>query len=245
MLKQGLKKIPGAVSLVRMSRIVFCPGYRSEWWLARSKPAYLFQPYRVTSYDRHPAIFSFIRDSLPGDGVLRILSYGCSTGEEVFSLRTYFPQAEIVGVDINPYNIAVCRRKQARSGDARMRFVHAATPQGETNGDYDAVFCLSVLRHGELGASSAESCGHLIRFSDFEEIVQALCRCLKPGGYLTIVGSNFRFADTVAATDFEAVYCIGDTPRGDTPLYGPDNRRLADGVYNDVIFRKKEMDRKT
>ncbi|HXU94722.1 MAG TPA: class I SAM-dependent methyltransferase [Gallionella sp.] len=228
-----------------MFRIVFHPGFRSEWQLANAKPSYLFQPYRRTSFDRHPAIFSFVRDALADDGTLRILSYGCSTGEEVFTLRKYFPMAEIAGIDINPRSIAACRRKQTRSGDARLRFIHAATPHGEPAAAYDAVFCLSVLRHGELGARQPASSGHLIRFSDFEEIVQALCRCLKPGGYLTIVGSNFRFADTVAATDFEAVYRMGgDTPRGDTPLYGPDNRRLADGVYNDVIFRKKETGRK-
>lgn len=241
-LKAGLRKVPMLGPLARACRYAFDPGYRSERRLQCAKPDKLFQPSAYTSFDRHPALFSFVRDTLPDHGALRILSYGCSTGEEPFSLRHYFPQAEITGIDINPRNIAACRRKQSRSDDARMRFVHAATPQGEPEAAYDAVFCLSVLRHGDLGAHQPATCSHLIRFADFDEIVQALCRCLKPGGYLSIVGSNFRFADSAAAADFETVYRMGgDAPRDDTPLYGADERKLAGAVYNDVIFRKKEM----
>lgn len=247
-LKSGLNKTPVLGSLARACRFALDPRYRSEQRLMRTRPDKLFQPYARTGFDRHPALFGFVRDALlragvsPEQGALRILSYGCSTGEEVLSLRQYFPTAEIIGIDINPSSITACRKKQLRSGDARMRFVHAATPQGEPAAAYDAVFCLSVLRHGELGACRPASCGHLIRFADFEEIVQALCRCLKPGGYLSIVGSNFRFADTSAAADFDAVYRMGgDTQRDDTPLYGADERRLGGVAYNDVIFRKRAV----
>jgi SAM-dependent methyltransferase len=240
-LKIGLRKIPVLRSLARAYRYTLDPGYRSERRLMHVKPDKLFQPWAYTAFDRHPDLFSFVRGKLPKDGALRILSYGCSTGEEVFSLRKYFPLAEIVGIDINPRSISICRRKQMRSRDMRMRFVHAATPQGESEAAYDAVFCLSVLRHGELGAHQPESCAHLIRFADFEEIVLGLCRCLKPGGYFVIVGSNFRFADTAAAADFDSVFRMGsDAPRDDTPLYDSNERKLAGVSYNEAIFRKKE-----
>lgn len=239
-LRAAVKKIPGAVPLFRACRYVLDPGYRSERRLMRARPEKLFQPHALTSFDRHPAIFSFIERQLRGCAAPRILSYGCSTGEEAFSLCTYLPQAEIVGIDINPRSIRVCQKKQARSGDARMRFVQAATPHGEAEASYDAVFCLSVLRHGELGVRQPETCGHLIRFADFEEIVASLCRCLKPGGYLAILGSNFRFADTAAAAGFEPVFSLpGNKARADTPLYGPDEGRLVGAVYNDVVFRKR------
>jgi len=239
--KAGLRKVPGLVRLVRLCRIVSDAGYRSEWRLMRTKPDNLFQPFALTSCDRHPRIFSFVRDQLTDSATPRILSYGCSPGEEVFSLRRYFPQAVIVGIDINPHGIAICRKKLERCGDSRISFAVAGSADAEPEAGFDAVFCMSVLRHGELGASHPETCDHVIRFADFEKTVTGLCRCLKPGGYLIIRGSNFRFSDTAAASGFDTVYSVNDSaPRADTPLYGPDNRRLGNVVYNDVIFRKRE-----
>lgn len=82
---------------------------------------------------------------------------------------------------------------------------------------------------------------HLIRFTDFERIVNGLCHCLKPGGLLVILGSNFRFADAATAKFFEVVYRIDQAlQRVDTPLFGRDNFKLEKGLYNDAMFRKKE-----
>src|SRR5689334_22298359 len=38
-------------------------------------------------------------------GRLRIVDVGCGTGENTVGLATLFPQAEIVGVDINPASL--------------------------------------------------------------------------------------------------------------------------------------------
>lgn len=238
-LKASLKKIPGLVKLARLCKVLVSPSYRSVWRLKHSKPENLFQPYGTTKHDRCPGIFTFVREQLSGIASPRILSFGCSTGEEVFTLREYFPQAGIVGIDINPHSIAVCRKRFARTPDSRIRFKLANSPAVEPESFYDAVFCMSVLRHGDLGASNAQSCAHLIRFADFEKTVAGFCRCLKPGGYLVIRGSNFRFTDTATATGFEAVFSVEAKFRADTPLYGLDNRRLPDIPYNDVVFLKR------
>lgn len=240
--KAELKKVPGLVRLVRLCRIMVSPGYRSEWLLNRHRPDNLFQPYGTTRIDRFPFFFDFVRNQLSDIATPRLLSFGCSTGEEVFTLRRYFPQAEIVGIDINPRSIAVCRNKLGKSREPAIRFELAGSPDAEPEAFYDAVFCMAVLRHGELGACHPEVCDHLIRFLDFEKTVISLCRCLKTGGYLVILGSNFRFCDTVAANGFDTVYSVAENvPRKDTPLYDPENRKLADGIYNEVIFRKKEI----
>ena len=238
--KARLKKVPGLVQLVRLCRILGSPAYRGEWRLMRARPDNLFQPCALTDIDRYPRFFSYVREHVPDVATSRILSFGCSTGEEVFSLRRYFAQAEIVGIDINPRNIKVSRKKLERSGDTRIRFALAGTPDAEPDASYDAVFCMSVLRHGGLGATHPETCKHLIHFADFEKTVNGLCRCLKPGGYLIIGFSNFRFSDTAAAPEFDAVFKLNrSAPRADTPLYDTDNKWLRDTVYNDVVFRKK------
>lgn len=235
--KTALKKVPGLVPLVRLGRLVADPRRRSEWLLQREKPENLFQPFSHTSFNRHPQIFSFISELLRDIPKPRLLSFGCSTGEEVFTLRKYFPEAEIVGIDINPRNIEVCKKKLEKSADAKIRFELANSTEAEPEDYFNAVFCLSVLRHGGLGISHPENCSHLIRFEDSAKAISGFHRVLRQGGYLAIIGSNFRFSDTTAAARFDVALGIGEAPRADTPIYGPDNRLLPNVAYNDVVFR--------
>ena len=109
--KSKLKKIPGLVPLVRLCKFICNPQFRSEYRLKRNGAHNLFQPYGTTFVDRYPRIFTFVKDQLANTAAPRLLSFGCSTGEEVFTLRRYFPQAEIVGIDINPRSIAHCRKQ--------------------------------------------------------------------------------------------------------------------------------------
>ncbi|HZW26294.1 MAG TPA: class I SAM-dependent methyltransferase [Gallionella sp.] len=240
-LKEKLKKVPGLVRLVRLCRIVISPSYRSQWLLQLRKPDNLFQPCSLTVFDRYPRIFYSVKQMLSGVSDPRLLSFGCSTGEEVFTLRHYFPRAEIVGIDINPRSIAVCKKKCARLFDARLRFELTSSTEAEASSHYDAVFCMAVLRHGALGQNRPEVCDHLIRFEDFEKTVSDFCRVLKPGGYLVIRHSNFRFTDTRVAAEFEVVPSdeAWDV-RNSSPLYGRDNRLLPDAEDRDFVFRKLE-----
>ncbi len=64
----------------------------------------------LTYMDRYPTIFSACRYYFDGKQDLKILSYGCSTGEEVLTLRRYFPNAHIIGADINKHSLARCRK---------------------------------------------------------------------------------------------------------------------------------------
>lgn len=225
--------------MVRLCRIVFLSRRRSEWLLERRKPVNLFQPVSKTAFDRHPKIFSFIAERLTGIPSPRTLSFGCSTGEEVFTLRKYFPAAEIAGIDINPRNIAVCKKKLKRSGDRKIRFELSGSAEAEPEDYFDAVFCMSVLRHGGLGVHRPENCAGFIRFENFESTVSGLARVLKPGGYLAIIGSNFRFSDTAAASEFETVYSCEVRLRADTPIYDRENRLLPNFICEDSVFRKR------
>ena len=72
-----------------------------------------------TSLDRYPEIFAAAVAAVPE--ARRILSFGCSTGEECVTLASYFPGALIVGTDINPLNLL----KAMKHRNDRIRFVYA------------------------------------------------------------------------------------------------------------------------
>jgi trans-aconitate methyltransferase len=217
----------------------FC---RDLLWSKLRRPPGLFQVTGSTGNDRYPEIFRLVSDRLGGATARRLLSFGCSTGEEVFTLRRYFPRAAIEGIDINPYRIAACRRQlRRRGGDPGLSFSVAGSTRHLSDRSYDAIFCLAVLRRGELRNGPAPRCDHLVRFDDFERVVADFARCLKPGGYLAVTFSNFRLADTTSATAFEVAMQANAAWMNHmrAPLYGRDNRLLPGARYGDIVFRKR------
>ena len=212
---------------------------RAYWYLRARRPSGLFQPFADTYPDRYPSIFRFVSENVVDRAATRLLSFGCSTGEEVFSLRRYFPTAHIRGLDINPLNIAVCRRRLRKLGDQRIAFAVAGSVAHEQPASYDAVFCMAVLRHGDLSHLHVARCDHRITFQLFEHTVADLARCVKEGGLLIIEHSNFRFADTATAAGFMPVMSV--EYRGyeaQCPVFGRDNRRLIEPACRPVVFRK-------
>jgi SAM-dependent methyltransferase len=204
------------------------------------RPDNLFQPHNDTGPERYPEVFEFLRARVGNNDGVRLLSFGCSVGDEVFTLRRYFPMAEITGMDISAGNIRSCRRRQRRQGDDRMRFVLAGTANAEASDFYDAILCMAVFRHGDLGAEHPPSCAHILTFAAFEDTVTDLARCLKPGGFFAIEHSNFRFCDTDLSEGFEVVASRPRNPAdtSGTPQYGPDNARCEEDPAIQVVFRK-------
>jgi 2-polyprenyl-3-methyl-5-hydroxy-6-metoxy-1,4-benzoquinol methylase len=229
---------PRAVRVARtLWRLLVDRSYRHMmslfWW----QPTGVIQPFNDTATDRYPRIFRFVRDVLGPQNELKILSFGCSTGEEVFSLRRYLPRATIKGVDINPGNIAIARQRLRENPDPLLSFEVARSTAAEPAAAYDVIFCMAVLRHGSLGRRGVTRCDHLIRFEDFATRVADFSRCLKPGGLLVIRHSNFRLCDARAGAAFETVLRV--PTNGRTPLFGPDNRLMAGADYPDTVFRKR------
>lgn len=197
-----------------------------------------FQRYSHTLPDRYPWIFKFAAEALQDCGKLRLLSFGCSRGDEVFALRRYFPAAHIEGIDVNPRNIAESLARAAEFGCSELRFTTAANTQGKADGSYDAIFCLAVLCLGDLTANQIEVCDPYITFEQFSEMVTDFARCLKPGGLLFLHTTNFRFCDTAVSEGFDVVL---EAAAGDlaADVLFDRNNRLMDGVrYPAVGFRK-------
>lgn len=216
---------------------------RSYAWLQLTSAAPLFQDHGTTRMDRYPQLFAFVRQALGGVYRPRLLSFGCATGEEVASLRGYFPHAEITGLDIHPGHIAICQRWLQARPDAGLHFRVAGHTAAEADAAYDAIFCLAVMRRGDLAAHLGDRCDHLIRFQDFEAQLEDFARCLRPGGLLVLRHSNFRLCDARAARWFDAVLKVPTPARTDTPLFGPDNRRLTVRSDDEVVFSRRRFAR--
>jgi ubiquinone/menaquinone biosynthesis C-methylase UbiE len=160
------------------------------------------------------------------------LSFGCSTGEECASLKKYFPQAEIVGTDINRLNLWRARRRHGGNG---IDFIHASDEALASQAPFDAIFCLTVLRDTRL--DKEPSIREAYPFERFDERVRFLDSLLRPGGLLVFYGNMYRFRDTSVAQDYEIVP-LAHTPVGKNITFARDGTN--DGVqYLDALFRKK------
>lgn len=232
-------RAPKPLRAVRLAwRLLTDPPFRHMmrlyWWPKRGA----FQPFNDTEFDRYPAIFRFVQAQLGADMPADILSFGCATGEEVFSLRRYFPHARIKGVDINPGNVAVARARLVARPDEHVTFTVAASTAGEPAAHYDAIFCMAVLRHGSLGEPGVARCDHLLRFDDVARAYADFHRCLKPCGLLVVRHANIRLRDTPAGDGFETLLSI--PVRGEkTPIFGPDDRLMPGIDDPDTVFRKR------
>lgn len=241
-----LRRLKGSLQRFRAYRAVrFCwhfardPIFRADHVLLCRKPQNLFQHRSITASDRYPVIFDFVRNRLADVERPRLLSFGCATGEEVFSLRKYFPHASIKGIDINPANIARCRAAQRLAGNAPgLSFECGSSTANEARESYDAVFCMAVFTRWQLkdDRGIASSAPHLF-FRDFERTISELAACIAPGGFFVLRHSAFRLGDTKVAREFECVLTL-PPPLTFSPRFGPDNLRLPDDAPEQVVFRR-------
>ncbi len=200
-----------------------------------------YQTYSYTRPDRYPWLFEFAAGQLGAQRPLSILSFGCSRGDEVFSLRRYFPQAVLKGIDVNPRNIARCLARVRVEKPANMTFAIAAGTEGEPTGAYDAIFCLAVLVSGDLTTGGAQRCDPVFHFERFDRQIADFARCLKPGGLLVLHTTNFRFCDTAVAHDFDVVLEADLAHLAPDVLFDRENRLMPGERqrYRAVAFQKR------
>jgi len=100
----------------------------------------------LTYFDRYPRIFltvSRLSRGMP-DNPLKILSFGCSTGEEAACLsRKYFTNDRVIGLDTNIS--ALENAKSNYSPDERISFELSTEQSLFANGPYNIIFAMSVL----------------------------------------------------------------------------------------------------
>ena len=174
--------------------------------------------------DRYPELFAACRDRLVNVKTALVVSFGCSTGEEVFALARYLPRANIIGADINRWCLRRCREA---NHNPQVSFVHALSPDFAALTDVDAIFAMAVFQRSENRNHTGPTAHRGFPFARFEEEITRLDGMLKPGGLLFIGNADFRFEDTAIAAKYAPLECAGSSVQQDRPLFGPDNRLIA------------------
>ncbi len=103
-----------------------------------------------------------------------ILDLGCSVGMSTFTLQEIYPQAELTGMDLSPYFLAVAQYKDKEN---KIKWINAAAEStGLAEASFDLVSACLMFHELPQNASIA--------------IFQEVRRLLKPGGYFTIMDMN-------------------------------------------------------
>jgi hypothetical protein len=202
--------------------------YRSVALLRVFQGASVHQTSPDTRIDRYPKIFDACRTYFTDKNDLKILSYGCSTGEEVLTLRKYFPTAHITGAEINRGSLAICRR---HSVDDQIAFVYSERGAIARRGPYDAIFCMAVFQRTPVAIAERGiiDLKRIYPFEKFDRQVTELDEMLASGGLFVMRHAQYRFQDASVAAKYAPLETA--PPESDVvPRFGRDSRRLSEGV---------------
>jgi hypothetical protein len=202
---------------------------RARLWTKWAHNASVHQTSPDTSENRYPELFDLAVRLKPGAG--RIMSFGCSTGEELSALRARFPRAEIVGAEINPRSRRIAQRRTA--GDQMVSVLDPA----DVEGFFDAIFALAVLQREphKIDAMGVHDLSPYYPFKRFDVAVSDLTDRLSRGGLLCVDFSQYRVEDSTSAKLLDP---ISKSPANRGAAFGPDGLRLQSPAAK-TIFRKR------
>ncbi len=217
-------------------KLLLKPEFRSLWRLSRERRGNLHQIFNFTAMNRYPEVFGACQIYYPQDAEVRLLSFGCATGEEVLTLGQYFPHAQIVGIDINPWNIKTC---QQHSVPEQRTFFHTDDPRWQEQNTYDAIFCMAVLQRTENRTLNPQDSSQIYPFSMFDQQLVELDRYLKQGGLMVLDETDYRFEDAMVASCYQPL--AWDKPvLKERCLFDRNNQQISEGQTLHRIFVKGE-----
>ena len=161
------------------------------------------QKSNVTEFNRYPRIFSKVAEVISKiqEHQANLLSFGCSSGEEIISLdKLYVKGANLIGVDISQKMIEEARKKIPENNT--VRFFQTEEAGWKIQDGYDVVMALSVLCNWPKTEKLVDI-KSIYKFSEFEMQVKELSNFVKPGGYLVIHNTNYNFEDTKEFINFK------------------------------------------
>jgi len=217
------------VRLFDVVRLLGSAEGRGQLWARIAYGSEVHQTTPYTRAERYPELFDLAARLAPHAN--RILSFGCSTGEELISLRRRFPKAEIIGTEINPRSRRIAARRLAADSG-----IVVLDPRS-IEGSFDVVLALAVLQrepHKIVEMDVRDLSAHY-PFERFDSAMSALVERLRAGGLLCVAHAQYRVEDSSITDELEP---IGISPRMERPLFGRNGRRLEQPLAR-TMFRKR------
>jgi hypothetical protein len=222
----------------RLRVLILDPRARSEALTRLRYGSRVHQDLSVSFPDRYPRLFVAARALLAERAALRILSYGCAAGEEVVSLRGYFPDAMLVGAEINPALLRACRKLPH---DPHRAFLESRPELIAAHGPYDAIFAMAVFtrRPHEVEERGLRDISTYYPFALFESDLRFLAAQLAPGGLLIVEHAQYLVEDAVRDLPISAVTGVGDwLAKG--PRFDANGIRIEPQPRISRIFRRDD-----
>lgn len=216
-------------------RFIVNPVYRSRVIYMRKYKDKYHQFSNFTLLNRYPALFKIAQNHFKNINKPKLLSFGCSTGEEIASLKSYLPNSVCVGVDINAWCVVHAHRKY---GQTDVQFLHSLSAEFEAMTDFDAIFCLAVFQNPK-NRHERERKTSEYPFSQFETQLRILDKKLKSGGLLFIDQCDFNFFETCLMPSYTIYPMANNRVLRNRPLFNKNNQKVAEKHNSFRIFQKK------
>ena len=217
-------------------RVCADPDFRSICLLQLLNSKNVHQTTSLTFMDRYPMIFSACRDYFNGKQDLKILSYGCSTGEEVLTLRQYFPTAQIIGAEINKRSLEKCKELHV---DGKITFLYSTFCEIQKHGPYDVIFCMAVFQRKPhyIEAKGISSLKKIYPFEKFERQIIELDKLINQYGLLVIHFTQYSLLDTSVVFKYKA---LDDYSQDNykMPVFDKNNNLVENPAPQNTIFIK-------
>jgi ubiquinone/menaquinone biosynthesis C-methylase UbiE len=141
-----------------------------------------------------------LKEALPSTPQ-RIVDLGASAGISTFPLQATFPTAQLIGVELSPYFLAVARHAQAQFQTDQSQIVHqtaqSQTAQSQTTqADSPPIQWVHApaedtgLPANSVDLVSACLMFHELPLSAAQAVIAEAYRLLKPGGHFAIMDMN-------------------------------------------------------
>ena len=216
-------------------RFVTIPAYRSRVISTFRFGKEHHQHSNFTVANRYPDLFEMAKSHFADKSNPKILSFGCSTGEEVASLTDYVPHAQFVGVDINEWCIKQATKNYASSS---RQFYSVLSDEYKLMSDFDAIFCLAVFQHPENRHDPTHT-ESTYKFEQFESQLTALNQKLKSGGLLFIDHCDFNFLETSLMAQYQIAPFKENQVLRNRPIFNRKSLKIAERHSNFRVFLKK------
>ncbi len=179
----------------------------------------------ATTFLRERNILDVAAIALRDRSDIRILSFGCSIGDELATLRVLFPQAEIHGCDIDEEALV-----RARDSVGHLAGVFLSD-EAEIlrRGPYDLICAFSSLCIHPF--RSEEETARIFPFTRFESMIGLFHDCLRDGGILATRNMNYLLADTRHGPAFSTVRSNAIVRSGFVPILRPDGGLIFNALH--------------